>query len=129
MGAKSTDNEIMTGICRKKHEEYIMAKCLRCGATDEWIEGRVRDEASVRVDEQVMPGRDSDDGSGWRRVEDEKPEPDVRVLAWSREMKEHGYGVYFGYRVKGKVIDECRFENTSGFYFTHWKPVPSPPEV
>lgn len=63
----------------------------------------------------------------WIRVTDRKPEPDVKVLAWSKEMSLHGHVHSFGRRVCGVVIDECRFENSSGFYFTHWLPLPAPP--
>ena len=65
----------------------------------------------------------------WIKATDRKPPPDVKVMAWSKEMEAHGYAVSFGHRVKGRVIDELRFDNTAGFYFTHWMPLPKPPKI
>jgi hypothetical protein len=64
----------------------------------------------------------------WISVREQKPNPDLKVLAWSAEMESHGNAISFGKRVVGRVIDECRFENSSGFYFTHWLPLPDPPK-
>lgn len=63
----------------------------------------------------------------WIPVSRQKPPNSVTVLVWCPELNErgHNYGPQFGYyNIK---INECRVHNTSGYYFTHWMPLPKGP--
>lgn len=96
----------------------------------EWLRENGHEEAAKAIEnirKHSAPESKKQRRVRWIPVTEQKPPPDEKVLAWSAEMASHGHAVSFGRRIVGSVIDECRFENTSGFYFTHWLSLPNPP--
>ena len=88
-----------------------MAKCLRCGAGNEWIQGRVKDEplsSHAVLDE------------GWRDATEKVPKLGQLVLGYHKADKIRIYTYYQG-GFGNPIIGEYRGP------VTHWRPLPDPP--
>lgn len=82
-----------------------------------YFEGRVSSE----VQPVVMPGGEDVDGTGWRRVEDELPKIEERVLIY------HDYLLVGWYNHVSNKWESWRDNDVRDVKC--WMPLPKPPEV
>ena len=85
-----------------------MSKCLRCGATSEWIQGKVPDEPAPE--------------SQWQPIETAPKDGTSILLGWSGVDAQCGRWVRSGYRNGFWADHGAIFTNP-----THWQPLPAPP--
>ncbi len=95
-----------------------MSKCLRCGATSEWIQGKVPDEPAPE--------------SQWQPIE--TAPKDQRAIFWVRPGTEED-GDFYVYSSGKPIISHCEAfihvglsDTWSSLHVaTHWMPLPAPP--
>ena len=83
-----------------------MSKCLRCGATSEWIQGRVRDDLTE---------------TAWQPIET-APKDGTKILA----CVQGGFETLIVWWEAYRDSHEWFYDNDSYTWPTHWMPLPDP---